>query len=144
MSKFKRAFTVLPATAMLPALLPRTTLHRQPGPTPYRPVDALQAGQGPGRMGGPWAKMPAGRKMGSPGGSEIDTDGEHLWAIIRCGNDGTPLGSQTYCDGSDLNPILRFDPAGNVVSQFGSRLFRSEEHTSELQSLRHLVCRLLL
>src|SRR5258705_1830911 len=24
------------------------------------------------------------------------------------------------------------------------RLFRSEEHTSELQSLRHLVCRLLL
>src|ERR1039458_8841126 len=26
----------------------------------------------------------------------------------------------------------------------GNRLFRSEEHTSELQSLRHLVCRLLL
>src|SRR5262245_63252333 len=25
-----------------------------------------------------------------------------------------------------------------------SRLYRSEEHTSELQSLRHLVCRLLL
>src|SRR5205814_8044128 len=25
-----------------------------------------------------------------------------------------------------------------------SSLFRSEEHTSELQSLRHLVCRLLL
>src|ERR1035438_5986232 len=26
----------------------------------------------------------------------------------------------------------------------GERLIRSEEHTSELQSLRHLVCRLLL
>src|SRR5438045_9073214 len=26
----------------------------------------------------------------------------------------------------------------------GGRVFRSEEHTSELQSLRHLVCRLLL
>src|SRR5437899_4337980 len=26
----------------------------------------------------------------------------------------------------------------------GEALFRSEEHTSELQSLRHLVCRLLL
>src|SRR4029077_5058778 len=25
--------------------------------------------------------------------------------------------------GSDLNPILRFDPDGNIVSQFGSRLF---------------------
>src|SRR5258705_7825955 len=27
---------------------------------------------------------------------------------------------------------------------FGARRVRSEEHTSELQSLRHLVCRLLL
>src|ERR1035438_619440 len=26
----------------------------------------------------------------------------------------------------------------------GHRIYRSEEHTSELQSLRHLVCRLLL
>src|SRR5947199_8997182 len=30
-----------------------------------------------------------------------------------------------------------------VVGRFADRL-RSEEHTSELQSLRHLVCRLLL
>src|SRR5258705_10375061 len=35
----------------------------------------------------------------------------------------------------------RQKPAGRKLSQ--SRL-RSEEHTSELQSLRHLVCRLLL
>src|ERR1039458_10452528 len=40
-------------------------------------------------------------------------------------------------------------PAGNAVDSQG-RLYtcetraRSEEHTSELQSLRHLVCRLLL
>jgi sugar lactone lactonase YvrE len=123
MSKFKPALTVLAATAILTAFASRTTVHSQTGPNPYRPVDGLQAGQGPGRMGGPWAKMPAGRKMGSPGGIEIDTDGVHLWAIIRCGNDNTPLGSQTYCDGSDLNPILRFDQAGNIVSQFGSKQF---------------------
>src|SRR5947199_6377882 len=30
-----------------------------------------------------------------------------------------------------------------IMKQLGKR-FRSEEHTSELQSLRHLVCRLLL
>src|ERR1039458_10776288 len=30
------------------------------------------------------------------------------------------------------------------VEEFGEGEFRSEEHTSELQSLRHLVCRLLL
>src|SRR5258705_8996730 len=31
-----------------------------------------------------------------------------------------------------------------VEDHRGERLARSEEHTSELQSLRHLVCRLLL
>src|SRR5438046_4230496 len=36
-------------------------------------------------------------------------------------------------------PILVFDQAGNLV-----RSWRSEEHTSELQSLTNLVCRLLL
>jgi hypothetical protein len=98
-------------------------VHTQTGPNPYRSVEGLQAGQGPGRQGGAWAKLPAGRTMGSPGGLDIDVDGAHLWAIVRCGNDGTPLGSQTYCDNSDLDPILRFDPDGNVVAKFGSRLF---------------------
>src|SRR5262245_49698561 len=40
-------------------------------------------------------------------------------------------------------------PPPQVIEQLGSkqaakRIARSEEHTSELQSLRHLVCRLLL
>src|SRR5437899_6213065 len=33
---------------------------------------------------------------------------------------------------------------GGIAFVMGFPLFRSEEHTSELQSLRHLVCRLLL
>src|ERR1035438_8098968 len=33
---------------------------------------------------------------------------------------------------------------GELAAQKGTREDRSEEHTSELQSLRHLVCRLLL
>src|SRR5258705_2025450 len=32
----------------------------------------------------------------------------------------------------------------DIVSDARTAFFRSEEHTSELQSLRHLVCRLLL
>src|SRR5258705_1416492 len=32
----------------------------------------------------------------------------------------------------------------NASLQFDAETLRSEEHTSELQSLRHLVCRLLL
>jgi len=95
----------------------------QTGPNPYRPVGGLQAGSGPGLIGQPWAQLPEGRQMGSPGGIEIDIDGEHLWAIVRCGNDGTPRGSQTYCDNSDLDPIIKFDRDGNVVTMFGSRMF---------------------
>src|SRR5262245_63159554 len=36
------------------------------------------------------------------------------------------------------------DEVRTVVVLSGTFYFRSEEHTSELQSLRHLVCRLLL
>jgi DNA-binding beta-propeller fold protein YncE len=95
----------------------------QSGPNPYRPADGLQAGGGPGRIGAGWAQLPAGREMGSPGGLHVDVDGEHIWAIVRCGSDGTPRGSQTYCGGSDLDPILRFDAEGNVVARFGSGMF---------------------
>src|ERR1039458_3224635 len=35
-------------------------------------------------------------------------------------------------------------PCMNVLNSKYSARWRSEEHTSELQSLRHLVCRLLL
>jgi DNA-binding beta-propeller fold protein YncE len=61
--------------------------------------------------------------MGSPGGLHIDVDGVHLWAIIRCGSDGTPRGGQTYCNNSALDPVLRFDAEGNVTTSFGRRRF---------------------
>src|SRR5947199_2714633 len=38
----------------------------------------------------------------------------------------------------------RFALDGGFAESGGARGHRSEEHTSELQSLRHLVCRLLL
>src|ERR1039458_3286750 len=40
--------------------------------------------------------------------------------------------------------IYGLDPAGKWPSHGEWLKLRSEEHTSELQSLRHLVCRLLL
>src|SRR5687768_18180314 len=49
-------------------------------------------------------------------------------------------------DGDDLRAILRkqgvFSP--EETARIGARVARSEEHTSELQSRLHLVCRLLL
>src|SRR2546425_7764921 len=38
----------------------------------------------------------------------------------------------------------RWPPAGPAPTRRGARSTRSEEHTSELQSLAYLVCRLLL
>src|SRR5690625_2983954 len=65
----------------------------------------------------------------------VQSDGEHLLAQIEleygAGGEGQPL---------DLNQVLTRKtamPAKGVED-------RSEEHTSELQSRGHLVCRLLL
>src|SRR5258705_9946076 len=46
----------------------------------------------------------------------------------------------------NLDPAVLTTPDANVREHARRALdaFRSEEHTSELQSLRHLVCRLLL
>src|SRR3989442_11145872 len=53
---------------------------------------------------------------------------------------------ETY-DPRSLDPALSTDvPTGEMVTLLfdGLTQFRSEEHTSELQSRPHLVCRLLL
>src|SRR5438045_5570124 len=45
----------------------------------------------------------------------------------------------------EIGVRMAFGACGkDIVSLFMRRAMRSEEHTSELQSLRHLVCRLLL
>src|SRR5205814_10473317 len=54
--------------------------------------------------------------------------------------------------GSDQWPRIVMTPTRDPLTELAARLaavggpdaLRSEEHTSELQSLRHLVCRLLL
>src|SRR5258705_7628562 len=43
-------------------------------------------------------------------------------------------------DGTDVDQLLK----SADLALYGAKSDRSEEHTSELQSLRHLVCRLLL
>src|SRR5688572_32413994 len=46
---------------------------------------------------------------------------------------------------NDAHAVHEETPVGSlVVGQSGVALFRSEEHTSELQSQSNLVCRLLL
>src|SRR2546429_9876133 len=56
-------------------------------------------------------------------------------------------------DALPISPVLEFDEEGNLIGHWGGpgqgydwpdSNHRSEEHTSELQSRLHLVCRLLL
>ena len=123
MSRRVQSVSMMVLGAVMAIAVFHAELEAQMGPNPYRTVGGLQHGNGPQLLGEPWAKLSGGRGMGSPGGIEIDADGESLWAIVRCGDDGTPKGQQTYCDESDLDPIIKFDPDGNVVTSFGSRMF---------------------
>ena len=70
-------------------------------PNPYASIDN-------------WVNLPNGRSWGSTAGVDIDPDGRHLWAIDRCGANS--------CAGSSLDPILKIDPDGNVVTAIGGGL----------------------
>jgi len=60
-------------------------------------------------------KLPAGRKLGSTSGIDIDKDGKSIWIIERCGG-------QDYCFGPNAHvaPIMKFDSKGNFVKAFGA------------------------
>ena len=71
-------------------------------PNPYRTVEN-------------YAKMPAGRTWGSTSAVDIDPNGRSIWVAERCGTNS--------CAGSDLDPILKFDASGNLVTSFGAGMF---------------------
>src|SRR3989442_4997351 len=61
------------------------------------------------------------------------------------------LTGPSYAGSTDVTQIFRIAPGETFGVMYGTRivrsinqLYRSEEHTSELQSRPHLVCRLLL
>jgi DNA-binding beta-propeller fold protein YncE len=69
----------------------------------------------PYRMEENWAKMPDGRKLGSPIGVEVDRDGKSIWIFDRCGaND---------CGKSTVAPVMKFDPSGKFLVSFGAGMF---------------------
>jgi NHL repeat len=79
-----------------PAVEPTNSL-----PNPYQPIEN-------------WAKLPDGRTWGSTAGVAVDRQG-NIWVAERCG--------ANTCAGSDLAPILEFDPSGNLLKSFGARMF---------------------
>ena len=88
------------------ALLTATVLAQLPNP--YRLVDG-------------WAKLTGGRQLGAVGDIDVDPDGRHLWAILRCDAGGDKFGFE--CLDSNLPVIVKFAPDGNAVAAFGGGIF---------------------
>ncbi|HEY4303116.1 MAG TPA: peptidyl-alpha-hydroxyglycine alpha-amidating lyase family protein [Gemmatimonadaceae bacterium] len=102
-SRFVRASVFLlgiaPALAAQADMAPLNNL-----PNTYRTIEG-------------WARMPAGRTWGSTSAVAIDNDGTSIWVAERC--------STNNCVGSRLDPVLKFDPKGNLVTHFGAGMILS-------------------
>jgi sugar lactone lactonase YvrE len=77
-------------------------------------------------IGSPFGKLPEARNWGSTAGIDIDRDGKSIWVAERCGAFAPPSqmkpGVPFACDGSSLDPILKFDESGKLVKSFGAGL----------------------
>src|SRR2546422_6713503 len=90
------------------------------------------------------------------GGAHVERDGHHAWQLTAIGvvistvATRLPTASAIFstCDTGSLPQYVRGERRPRErwsAWRIASRLIcRSEEHTSELQSRLHLVCRLLL
>src|SRR3954463_883896 len=99
---------LLAAAMLLPAAAQDDVQPTNDLPNPYQTI-------------APWGKLPDGRKWGALSGVAIDRDGESVWVADRCGaNPNIPAGASPFeydsCAGSTLPPVLKFDPAGNLLT----------------------------
>jgi DNA-binding beta-propeller fold protein YncE len=102
---FRAARLVLGLAAGM-ALLTATVLAQLPNP--YRLVDG-------------WAKLTGGRQIGAVGDIDVDPDGRHIWAILRCDAGGDKFGFE--CLDSNLPVVVKFAPDGTAVTAFGGGIF---------------------
>jgi hypothetical protein len=84
-------------------------------------VAAAQSLPNPYRVTEGWAKLPNGRAIGAVGDVDIDPDGVHVWAVIRCDAPVEKFGYE--CLDSNLDSVVRFDANGNADRMFGGGEF---------------------
>jgi sugar lactone lactonase YvrE len=77
-------------------------------------VTPINSAPNPYRTIADWAKLPDGRTWGATAGVAVDRH-DNIWVAERCGANS--------CAGSDLPPILEFDPSGKLLKSFGSGMF---------------------
>ena len=85
--------------ALLAIGLAGTAGAQNNSPNPYETIEG-------------WAKLPEGREWGSTSAVYPANDGKHIWVAERCGANS--------CISSDLDPVMLFDPDGNMVRSFGA------------------------
>ena len=94
---------------------------------PTQTISPTNSAPNPYRAIYDWAKMPEGRTWGSTSGVDVDPDGTSVWIAERCGAFAPPSqmkpGQPFACDGSNLDPILKFDASGKLVRSFGAGMF---------------------
>jgi DNA-binding beta-propeller fold protein YncE len=59
-----------------------------------------------------WYQMPKGRFIGGASAIDIDRDGVSVWVMERCG-------TANDCEGSHVDPIMKFSPEGKIQIMFG-------------------------
>ena len=96
------------AMALALSLVPGAGGRAQPASDP-------NGAPNPYRLDKDWLKFPDGRKLGQVNGVDIDPDGKSVWVFERCG--------KRDCVNSPLDPIKKFDAAGNFVTGFGRGIF---------------------
>jgi hypothetical protein len=84
------------------------------GPAEHAEVEPVNHLPNPYETVRDWGVLPDGRQWGSVSAVNIDIDGIHVWAGDRCGTNSCAL--------SDVDPIVKLDPDGNVVTAFGAGL----------------------
>ncbi len=100
MSKKSRPGSTLVAAITLWFATFGAAFAQNSAPNPYRTVEG-------------WAKLPAGRTWGATSAVYPADDGRNIWVAERCG--------ANTCIGSDLDPVLLFDPSGNLIKSFGAK-----------------------
>jgi len=84
---------------------------------------AAQALLNPYRMADGWAQLPGGKPIGAVGKTDVDRDGRHIWAVIRCEPLADPTRFGDECRDSKMDSVHKFGPDGKVVTSFGGGMF---------------------
>lgn len=76
------------------------------------PASAQNSAPNPYNTIADWAKLPSGRIWGATSAVYPANDGRNIWIAERCG--------ANLCVDSDVDPVMLFDPDGNILKSFGS------------------------